>query len=490
MARYSINGQILTDMADAIRAKKGEVQPEIISGISTYETKTEFKVEKGKKYKITFTVTGVVSEAGDGFWPKIVYKSYSTTYNIAQLTSTAINLVEGQTESFIFESTESRNNAYLTFGVVWYSDKCDATFTLEEVDADGNPLYSYAPEDMVEAINDMPPVPNAEDLTITGDASEMFGAAWGWFIEKYGPFITTKDLTNASYMFESTTAKRIPFALNFKKGATHNCTSMFASGSLEELPEVNDFKPYSAEKLFYFAQYLRAIPDSYVNIDMTGVNNGSSYVSSASNFTNCYSLRYIPKDFLKKLKNDNINSSTYSPYYSMCNACYVLDEIRGIPVIKNKAVTSNIFSSTFLNTSRAKSIVFDVDEDTNSPWAVNWKGQTVDLSTYVGYSSRVTYVLNFNSGITADKEVKDDATYQALKDDPDWFTLDVAYSRYNHDSAVETINSLPDCTASGGTNTIKFKGASGSATDGGAINTLTEEEIAVAAAKGWTVSLV
>jgi hypothetical protein len=65
----------------------------------------------------------------------------------------------------------------------------------------------------------------------------------------------------------------------------------------------------------------------------------------------------------------------------------------------------------------------------------------------------------------------------------------VNYSRYNHDSAVETINSLPD-TSAYGTNTIKFKGASGALTDGGAINTLTEEEIAVAAAKGWTVTLV
>lgn len=67
-------------------------------------------------------------------------------------------------------------------------------------------------------------------------------------------------------------------------------------------------------------------------------------------------------------------------------------------------------------------------------------------------------------------------------------------SVYNHDSAVETINSLPDTSAylasAGGTNTIKFKGDSGSATDGGAINTLTEEEIAVATAKGWTVTLV
>ena len=72
--------------------------------------------------------------------------------------------------------------------------------------------------------------------------------------------------------------------------------------------------------------------------------------------------------------------------------------------------------------------------------------------------------------------------------------MNINYSRYNHDSAVRTINSLPDTsaylTANGGTNTIIFKGASGASTDGGAINTLTEEEIAVATAKGWTVSLV
>ena len=64
----------------------------------------------------------------------------------------------------------------------------------------------------------------------------------------------------------------------------------------------------------------------------------------------------------------------------------------------------------------------------------------------------------------------------------------VAYSRYNHNSAVNTINSLPSCSA--GTSTIKFEGEAGSATDGGAINTLTAEEIAVATAKNWTVTFV
>ena len=138
-------------------------------------------------------------------------------------------------------------------------------------------------------------------------------------------------------------------------------------------------------------------------------------------------------------------------------------------------------------------MIFETQAD-GTPYTVNWKAQTIDLSNYVGYANSLNNITDHNSGITADKQVTDDVTYQALKNDPDWFTIDIAYSRYNHDSAVATINSLPDTSAylatAGGTNTIKFNGASGSATDGGAINTLTEEEIAVATAKGWTVTLV
>jgi hypothetical protein len=114
----------------------------------------------------------------------------------------------------------------------------------------------------------------------------------------------------------------------------------------------------------------------------------------------------------------------------------------------------------------------------------------MDLSKNVGYVEQIIQITDYNSGITEDKLVTDDASYQALKDDPDWWTWNVIYSRYNHDSAVATINSLPDTTVAGGGNIIKFKGESGSATDGGAISNLTEDEIAVATAKGWTVQIV
>ena len=69
------------------------------------------------------------------------------------------------------------------------------------------------------------------------------------------------------------------------------------------------------------------------------------------------------------------------------------------------------------------------------------------------------------------------------------------YSFYNHDAALETIRSLPyaqfvDIPDSELQNVIKFYGKSGEKTDGGAINTLTTAEIAIATNKNWTVSFV
>jgi hypothetical protein len=149
-----------------------------------------------------------------------------------------------------------------------------------------------------------------------------------------------------------------------------------------------------------------------------------------------------------------------------------------------------MLSSSFGYCYRLKKLTFALED--GQPIKVNWKSQTLDLSNNVGYSYDVARITGYNSGITADKLVINEAAYQALKDDEDWFTTTPDYSRYNRTSAVETINSLPDTSeylaSAGGTNTIKFKGTSGATTDGGAINTMTEEEIAVATAKGWSVS--
>ena len=177
----------------------------------------------------------------------------------------------------------------------------------------------------------------------------------------------------------------------------------------------------------------------------------------------------------------------------MCYYCYSLDELTNLSTNLSLSGAAN-FRYIVDYASRLKRFTFRVQSD-GTPNVARWKGIELKFNNYTGYCKEAdkSKITGYNSGITADKEVTNATTYEALKNDPDWFTCNIAYSRYNHDSAVETINSLPDTSAYlssyGGTNTIFFKGEAGSATDGGAINTLTETEIAVATAKGWTVSI-
>ena len=313
-------------------------------------------------------------------------------------------------------------------------------------------------------------------------------------IKNFGDKVSTNDITDAANMFYKSTLERIPFALNFKSTTKASLKSLFEDcEQLKEISAINNAYPDNLGNLFSSCFNIRYLPEDLgVNWNWKEVQT-YNYAGIANVFSNCYSLRKIPEYFLSNFGGVQ-TSSSYSPYKYLVNECNSLDEINNIRLLQS-TLTSNMFSSTFYKCFRLKNITFAINED-GTPKTVNWKSQTIDCQSYVGYfdnqyKSRIT---NYNSGITADKEVVDDTTYQALKNDPDWFTGKIEYSRYNHDSAVNTINSLPDTSAylasAGGTNTIKFKGASGSLTDGGAINTLTEEEIAVATAKGWTVSLV
>lgn len=311
---------------------------------------------------------------------------------------------------------------------------------------------------------------------------------WDTVIEAFGNKMSTKDLTSVNGMFLGSKLKKIPFSINMAVASSNHPTQGIFQGcsQLEELPDMSG-TVFSCDCFLEGCKNVRTIPDSWVtNIDWSQVNIATARSNGclSSFFRNCYALRSIPEALLKKMYNSSNSSNANG---KMFDHCLALDEIVGFRG-PNATLTSNIFSNHFYKCQRLKRLVFDMEN--GAPRVENWSNQTIDLSSYVGYVSQSSDVLKYNSGITADKEVKDAATYQTLKNDADWFTVDVNYSRYNHDSAVETINSLPDCSASGGTNTIKFTGAAGSLTDGGAINTLTEAEIAVAAAKGWTVSLV
>ena len=342
-----------------------------------------------------------------------------------------------------------------------------------------------------------------EAFNITGDCSYRFSAGgWDWFIENYGNKVTTQNITNCTSMFKKSQVEALPFVINVSSGYLFG--DCFAESRLRQCPQIrgklNVTTSLTFDGALEYCSYIRDFEDLFEpsmldSVASVKVTSKSSCVKPPK-FTSCTSMRRVPSWLSKfNLSEDSTvyPSATNGLYSKLFQTCYTLDEALDIPVYKcNAAQTSNMFSYVVDNANHLKRFTFEMPN--GQPKVTEWKAQVIEMSANVGFNPNTAGIFyQYNSGITEDKRVTDDATYQALKNDPDWFTTDKAYSRYNHDSAVETINSLPDTSAylasEGGTNTIKFYGVSGSATDGGAINTLTAEEIAVATAKGWTVTL-
>ena len=367
----------------------------------------------------------------------------------------------------------------------------------------------------------------AEAFNITGDCQYRFAyGGWDWFIRNYGNRITTSNISILKDMFNNSKIENIPFDLNVKKPSEINFSNMFYEcRNLKSIPKIGNMPTIKeATQMFAYCMKLRYLPEDITDwFDWSYMDTRTSnYVCSrSSTFNNCRSLRSIPMSFLSHANPKATGSYTYFNYGFQ--NCYVLDELVDLPIPYTATYTSNLFSATFDYNYRLKNMTFALQEN-GLPIEVNWKSQTINL-VRAGYveigatkpmsewnaeyleseKQKLDSIINYNSGITLDKAIYNDETYALLKDDPDSFCIAnnynggnkdyrcYDYSRYNHDSAVATINSLPDTSAylatAGGTNTIKFKGIAGAQTDGGAINTLTQEEIAVATAKGWTVSL-
>lgn len=336
--------------------------------------------------------------------------------------------------------------------------------------------------------------PTAEELTFTGNCDYAFAShAWEWFLNKYENQITTTNLTSLERTFNGSNLSTIPFSLN---ATTENNGCRFYETfkncqNLTSVPTITG-KVSHFQGVFYGCSKLTTIPDSLGELDFTIMNNKNDS-NFSENFIHCYSLRYIPKKLLKQIfyagKQNNDDYGTIYQY--QFNNCYSLDALDGVAVQASKYNMDRLGNyDCFSRCYRLKTMKFDTNAD-GTPKIAPWKQQSLNLINYVGYAQ---YASTFDGryGFTTATQVSDAATYEALKNNPDYWTADINYSRYNHDSAVETINSMPDTSAflqaNGGTNTIKFMRNSGKLTDGGAIDTLTEEEIAVAVARGWTVA--
>ena len=347
---------------------------------------------------------------------------------------------------------------------------------------------TYKPSEMAAAITAIsgggPDIPDSA-FVISGNCMYRFAnAGWDWFLENYGNRITTNNIEYVSYMFYFSNIENIPFEINCANKSMDMTSMFYGCTKLKELPKINNVKASFLTRFADECNSLKIIPSDYFNAwDFSNISNAASAYSGDASymFYRCFQLRSLPTDWLGNMNKKSNTSYVY--FYNGFSSCESLDELINLPIPYTATYKSNIFYGFVVYCCRLKNLTFA------STTEKQWKSQVLDLSANTGWSD-TPIKLYFDDS----KKVTDDTTYQALKNDSDWWTADVAYSRYNHDSAVATINSLPDTSAylasTGGTNTIKFKGDAGSATDGGAISSLTTEEIAVATAKGWTVTLV
>lgn len=488
MARYVIEDTTLTALGDAVRSKiyTGDLKLHWddlpVIGHNNYYL--DFTSMYGNRFRITVDNLTINPDCLGG-----MLFNYYTPGDTRQ-------------QSYFIEKKYSMPHSFeLTIDLaqsVWYS--CEKTYTtfsltIESIDENGNP-YKFTPMEMVDALKGITPGPSKEDLIITGDCSYRFASGgWDWAVNKYGDAMTTTDVSACRSMFEGCKLRRFPVDINiggmspYANGGGITLQYTFKNCEFEELPKFNNMKLYSFTDSLQSMLNLTYIPDDYfTDWDISLLLAGPSVYSAnvSGNFSNCYRLTNIPTSYWR-LYNPAATGNYATLSSIMNNHC--MSDIPNIvwnwPNLECNTAGSgygSVFYNSFRLIGRLKTLTFAPGQE------CKWSQQVLDLSQSCGWSPTGSFYF------VPQCEVTDDATYQALKDNPNWATSYPEYSRYNHDGAVETINSLPDCSAyqiSSGraANTIKFKGDAGRKTDGGAINTLTEEEIAVAAAKGWTVTL-
>lgn len=350
---------------------------------------------------------------------------------------------------------------------------------------------TYTPAEMATAISSIETGGGGgelteEDLTFTGDLRYFnYYGRMGKLIKKCGSKMKFHRITNFSYAFQGNDLLNSDFS-NWTIDLSR-CDLSYCFGGQSYITAYPKFQGTVSdlEKLFRNSSSIELISDDLFSTGTEFIYKAANYYSGI--FDHCQALKKVPLWFGNMtftVDRDTNYSPSSSVYYMAFNSCYNLKELI-LPIIPSPAkLKSNCFQQTFEDVKSMRKFVFAPPPAGNE--AVLWSHQTINLANWLS---------GYNPSFSGPKAIYDDETYNLYKNDPDARAQTLEYSFYNHDAALETIRSLPytqmvDVPDSELQNVIKFYGESGSATDAGAINTLTTAEIAIATNKNWTVSFV
>ena len=358
----------------------------------------------------------------------------------------------------------------------------------------------YKPGEMAAAITNLPTGGgDTETITFSTDISYLFASNGGSALYEA---VKNKNLvfTNIRYgrgvFYNMSTNDTItPFVIHLLRGMYNTPGNVDFRGFYEGSSIVSNIvidppiEGASGEEFqnFFMGSRLKNIDLSCIdtNYPIFG-QNGAMSLFSKSGYLRSINFTNSPQRYFAG------NSTQYqSTFYH----CFDLDSLEDLYTTRQTD-----FFNAFDNCSHLAKLTFKTASPTNTKNP--YYSSDIDLST-VGYYTNVSEGYEesdsslhygnkplFKKSLVrqnAAKEITNATTYAKLKNDPDAWTTNVAYSRYNKTSAKETLTSLPYIKE---TCTIKFNGEAGSATDGGAIKNLTSSEIAVATAKKWTVAFV
>ena len=502
MARYSIADTTLTALGDAVRSQTGETRKEAVPILHTY-TKTLASKKK------TPVEVNIIECAQMKF--KLVNGS-----NLDKITgghfygrnSSIVNFTFDENyETFINYDDISKAYTYFTLNIANTSEEsCEVTIEASGIDVNGNVITELVevpnvltPLQMAEKINNLPPAIPESAFTISGRCDYRFSYnGWNWFIKSYSDKIITQNLTGLDHAFNaSSDLKEIPFELNMAPSNMLTLSYAFSNCSeLEAIPKINNLKVGALDNLFSQCTKLKSFPEGFAeNWDWSGINSSTSGYSYNANgmFTHCYKIRSIPAGLLGQNKYNPVIYNGYSFYNRGFFNCYSLEEVTNVPVHNKATWTSNGMDNFVANCYRLKKLTFATQED-GSPFVVSWKSQILNLATTGFCPNGSSTTFKSLTGFTDDTKISSLEDWQNYRNgtNPDAWSYNVNHSVFGITAATELINSLPDTSAylatAGGTNTLRFDSLAAMEVPGERLGELPEEVIAVAAAKGWTVS--